>query len=323
MNGYTIVIPKYPGKVQISASRHAKYYTSLKDIPKKYQIRQYVMKNGKLYDTKNKKFVIRNEISRHKPRYVTIAGNNLYSGMHERVRMKIIYELKKAMRPHLPDKPLSELTGLPVKVTMHVYRTVENGGWDLDNFNIFYFKAFFDLLRDEGVLPEDNIQYIVAVGSEFHPITNDDERRLEFVFEQATGSHIKGHLLYQDKPTEFLTGTCEWKIKISKELETGRLMIDYDTKTYYINIGKRYVIWNAVKKVLTSIAVHALVISKPVMVSQTFYEMFANQLREIMFSHHIPVYVENIQEDKWVLELYNKTKINKNGRTGIRNNRTE
>ena len=305
----TITIPQYPTRIQLTNSRRPQYYTDVKNIPKKYQNLRYVFKAGKLYDIKRKKFVARNEASRQKPRYVTISGNNLYSRMHERVRIKIMHELKSTMRPYLPDKLDLKF---PVKVTMRVYRTVDTGNWDLDNFNIFYFKAFFDLLRDEKLIPDDSIQYIVAVGSELIPITDDAERRLEFIFETSQRSEITEHLLYQDTPVELQKGKSKWSIQLVKELETGKVLIDYDAHIYRINIGKRYIVWNALNKVLTSIAVHALIINEPVTVTHEFASMCETALKDIMFSHHIPVYIDGHDTDKWIKQLFEKT--DKNGK---------
>ena len=309
-----IIIPEYPVKVLLSNSRRNKYFTPSDKLPKKYQTKQYGYHLGKLVNLETKRPVVRNAISAGKPRYIAISGNALYSGMHERVRMKIISELKDAIRPHLPTQPFNELIGTPIKITMKVYRTVGNADWDIDNFGIFWFKAFFDILRDKKLIPDDNIQYIVGLESKFIPIINDKKRRLEFVVTRSFRNEISDHLLYQPTPIDIVNGNDGWTILIDHSLETGKMLIDYDSKNYRINIGKRYIVWNALRKILTSIAVQSLILNEPINVSLAMMQVFGDVIRDVMFSHHIPVFVNNLQEDAKTKELFTKSIIN--GSTG-------
>lgn len=318
MESLTIIIPKYPVKVKLSNARRIKYITSSDNLAKKYKTDEYEFKHGKLINKISKKPVILNSKSYGTPRYITISGNSLYSGLHERVRMKIIAEMKAAIKPHLPTTSIKELIGIPVKIVMKIYRTVGNTQWDIDNFNIFWFKAFFDTLRDEKIIGDDSIEFIVSIGSDFIPITNDDDRKLEFVITKSNRPEITNHLLYQQQLTDFNYNAIPlntWKIKI-KQLNAGQIFIDYDNKTYYIGIGKRYVIFNAAHKALVSVAVQALIMNEPISISKEMQVMFKDEFSKIMFSHHIPVYINNDVENEEIKKLFIKTKFN-NGHTTI------
>lgn len=307
MQRFSIVIPEYLTSVKVSNSRRSQFFKLGDKIPLKYSGSEYTYKQGKLYNSIEKSFIIKNSQSKSKPRYVAISGNALYARMHERIRIKIMNELKKSMLPHIPKEPLDKSL-FPLKVKMLIYRTVDKGQWDIDNFNIFYFKAFFDLLRDKGVIPDDSIEFLTGVGSEFIPVIDDKDRKLEFIFERNDNLILNNHLLYNQYNPEAIILDANWKIQISMNLSTGGLMVDYDAKTYYIGIGKKHVIWNALNKVLISIAVNSLILNEPISISQQLSEVFGDIVNEVMSSHKIPVFINEDKNDELIINLLKTTK---------------
>jgi len=306
MQTFSIVIPEYITNVRVSNSRRSQFFKLGDKIPLKYSGTEYTYKQGKLYNSVERAFIIKNSLSKDKPRYVAISGNALYARMHERIRIKIMNELKKSMLPHIPKEPLDKSL-FPLKVKMLIHRTVDKGQWDIDNFNIFYFKAFFDLLRDKGIIPDDSIEFLTGVGSEFIPVTDDKDRKLEFIFERNNNEILNNHLLYRQYNSDLMLTDVYWKIQVSMNLATGLLMTDHDNRTYHIGIGKKHVIWNALEKVLISIAVNSLILNEPISISEQLANAFEGNVKEIMKSHKIPVFINDDKPDESIINLLKTT----------------
>src|SRR5258706_5525930 len=110
MEPIIIEYPHFPEEIQISEQRRAKYFIRGKDMdkyPQKYfhSIRHdgvpvdgYSWKQHKgkflLWNERNKSFVVKNSLSAGKPRYVSIAGNDIMR-MYEHTRNKIVSTLKE------------------------------------------------------------------------------------------------------------------------------------------------------------------------------------------------------------------------------------
>jgi hypothetical protein len=63
---------------------------------------------------------------------------------------------------------------------MELHNITGEGNWDLDNLWI-YTKCIQDLLVEEGIMPDDNIQFVSKPAApEFFPISNEEDRKLVF-----------------------------------------------------------------------------------------------------------------------------------------------
>jgi hypothetical protein len=173
-----IVIPQYITKVALSESRRPVYYstTGKRKPPKK-------LLKDKLY-TVDKKGYLRYRPTGDKkvvgtPKYQKINGQDFYSGFgSHHLRMKIVAGIKNFCRPFI--KSLPKITEYPVQFEMELHNITGEGNWDLDNLWI-YTKCIQDLLVEEGIMPDDNIQFVSKPAApEFFPISNEEDRKLVF-----------------------------------------------------------------------------------------------------------------------------------------------
>lgn len=141
-----------------------------------------------------------------KPRFQRINAQDIYSGMNEMIRGKVVQEMKKFMLPFVKDIKIDKY---PVTVTLFLYDTIVNqldedgtkqnqySKWDLDNRAYLWHKCFMDLIttgktgekdRDgktiqwfKPLIPGDDIRYVTACGgTRFMPIRDYTERKLVF-----------------------------------------------------------------------------------------------------------------------------------------------
>jgi hypothetical protein len=296
-------------KVRISNRRRATYYKHGDKIPLKYRGDNYHFVKGRLTNMDTKKPIIRNANTAGKPRFVPIAGNALYTGLHERIRIAIITGIKSAFVPYLPKHLVGEVLTYPVHVNMAVYRTIGEGDWDIDNFVILYFKAFHDLLKDEGKIPDDSIRYISGTSSVFYPVNNESAHKLVFTLTSDVRLEIKSQLFYDDTIYPIVYGTAKWTILISDKADAGELMIDYDACAFIVGIGKKHVLWNAVRKVLNGIARYAIILNTDIEVSVEMAEMFNDLLVEKLSNESIQVKINpDTKTSEWTLNLFKNTK---------------
>jgi hypothetical protein len=197
-----IEIPNYIRQVQLSASRMPKFYEMVKGklkgkaLPLKYQTPDYkfrvVMKGKKaktLLCDKHGQPVVSNPQSQGTPRLYTINGQDLYnSNIHTHTRNKIVTAIKKSLQPYLLRMPAIKLEDYPLIIKMEVHDLIKdpllkNQDWDLDNrAQGWYVKCFQDLLKSEGKIIEDSIQYITGPPAPvFIPVEKAEDRKLVFI----------------------------------------------------------------------------------------------------------------------------------------------
>jgi hypothetical protein len=301
MKNVEIIIPQYPTQIKTSNRRRATYYKKENAIPLKYQNNNYVFNNkGVLIEAATKKPVIKNSRSVNTPRYITIGGNLIYSGIHERVRIKIMNSIKTYFKKHIPNIKLKDTLKLPLEVTMEVHRPIDNGNWDIDNFAIIYIKAFFDSIVDKKLIDDDNIKNIISVKTKYVPITNEDDRRLVFIINSTDDDIFKTHLFYNEPDKEIRSEPDKnleyYNLIIDSDLKTGQLLINDSNKSYSIGIGKKHIIWNALNKTLTSIAIHCLQKNVGVTVTKNVSSHLKAPITNILLNKGIPVAVNNLKE---------------------------
>jgi hypothetical protein len=178
-----ITIPEYITRVALSESRRAVYYsTKGKRKPPKSLLKnpQYVVdKKGFLRNRVTGDKVVANKKVVGTPKFQKINGQDFYSGFgSHHIRMKIVAGIKNFMRPFIRQIP--PIAEYPVQFEMDLYNVIGEGNWDLDNLWI-YTKCFQDLLVEEGIMPDDNIQFVTKPAApEFFPIADESERKLVF-----------------------------------------------------------------------------------------------------------------------------------------------
>lgn len=103
-------------------------------------------------------------VGKTKPKKYYLSLNTLYGGIHYRVRMKILADVKEFLKQNM-DSSLID----PEKVTPYSTLTITYGTtrtmtpktlWDTSNICIFWDKMFCDLLQELGYLLNDNAYFL-------------------------------------------------------------------------------------------------------------------------------------------------------------------
>lgn len=298
-----ITIPQFIEEVQLSQKRRKKYFQSKDKIPSKYADKErYVFKkSGKftyLYDIEEKDFVLKNPISAGSPSKMRISGNEIYARMHERKRMAIVKAIKDNMRPYLPKKIDLKF---PIHIDIDLYTTPKFCNWDLDNLWI-YNKCFQDLLVDEGLIPEDNIMYITKPGApRYIPVVNDDDRKMEFIIYEDKDLRIVNHIMFSlDEKKDFAYLVKEeintrpskfYQIKRSTDGALGDLIIDQYSGSFFIQIGKRKIIYGALIKALGRVYSQCIQLNCFPYVSEEFFQKHKEILKKELCDKGIPVFI--------------------------------
>jgi hypothetical protein len=148
-----VKIPKFPTHVLTAKTRKPKY---------------------------NKKGKCTNKNLLYKPKYSKINTNKLYSGYgsyHERIT--IVAGIKEAFRPKIQSQ-MNPVDQNPIKILMEIQDVKGKGEWDLDNKAWIYFKAFQDLLVEQGIIPDDSVTYVTGNEYLFSPVDHVDDRQMAF-----------------------------------------------------------------------------------------------------------------------------------------------
>ena len=287
----TVRIPNYITEVKVSNSRRAKNFKEGNKVPDKYLTSRYVWKNSRLFDTETKLYVVKNPIAVGTPRYQSIAGNEIYARMHERVRMVIVKAIKEDYAPHMPDKLDLKY---PIALSMNIFTHPKYLNWDVDNLWI-YIKCFQDLLKDRGLIIDDDIRYIKSSGQiNFHPLIGDAEPALEFNLVEL---NKPSHVMYNLEPKEFifrniLMHNSLYNLTRTKDGNLGDVIANIDEKTFYLNVGKLKVSEKAVTKALIKVFHHCIHYNiDSVSISEPFYLHFKDHLTKELLNRGIEVRV--------------------------------
>jgi hypothetical protein len=200
-----IEVPKYITEVVLAKARNPKYITQVSDCNKTQLKRldsgQYNWEkiSGKtiLYDTITGDRVIKNPLTAGKPRIQRINGQDFYSGFsHHSVRQKIVQAIKEDFLPHF--KKIKLIENFPIQIDFIYYDELnlktsgkkiarKNQSKDIDNMRFAYEKCSLDLLTTIKKIPDDNLQFIRKISSEFIP---SSERKLQIVIREYNQTNI-------------------------------------------------------------------------------------------------------------------------------------
>ncbi len=175
-----IEIPGYITHVELSKSRRKKYFTPDDRIPLKYQKEHYKFIKGRLTDTETKEVVVKNPRVAGTPRLKKINGQDFYSGtVMPQVRAKIVAEMKKFFSVHFQGIPAIDAEHFPVEMELEIHYTMKNDLFDIDNLGWVYTKVIQDVLKDEKIIPDDDIRYIrKSGGCQFVPVEDEEDRKI-------------------------------------------------------------------------------------------------------------------------------------------------
>lgn len=206
-----IKIPNYITEVMLSKKRKPRYIfdevdcniTQLKRLNKgEYKFQSaLVTKTRKaicLCDSEGNP-IIKNSFSVNKPKMQPISGQAFYSGFsHHSVRQKIVDEIKQSFLPYF--KKLPEIKKFPIQIDFIYYdelnlrttgstknKTRRKQSKDVDNLRFSYEKCSLDLLTTLRKIPDDNLQFIRKISSEFIP---SNERMLLIVIREYNQTNI-------------------------------------------------------------------------------------------------------------------------------------
>lgn len=341
MTPITIEYPDFPEEIQIAAKRRAQHFDQGDVLPRKYLAWDMSSKDmlptplspnyrwksntgrKQLWDMRMKQWVIKNPLSASKPRFVTIAGNDIMR-MHEHTWAKIVVILKnffierlgkyshtvkitedgKTKETHIYE-PLFTITKFPVNISMEIHTFPRFGNWDLSNLWI-YNKCFEDAMQEAGVIPNDNIRFITQPGApKFVPVTREEDRKMIFTINTETDGRILGHLLYQSA----MMGVhkepwSETQAQVTRPFNTFRLQTtthgkagDLSIESVYIKPSKTIMNVNLGKddkfaeKGFIRVRNQCFQLNMIPEVSLFTWQSFERQLREIFLNQGIPVIV--------------------------------
>lgn len=183
-----ITIPQFIKEVQLSKARRAKYFYAGQKIPKKYSdknlfaFKSYNITAGKvliLTDLTTNQKVIANSRVAGKPKMLRITGNSFYTGFPSfMIRDKVVDVIKESLNPYFFRGLKASLIGeFPLYLEFQYY-DVKKQSQDIDNKRYIYEKCTLDLLQKLEIIPNDNIDYITKLSSEFFEVDNEEDRKL-------------------------------------------------------------------------------------------------------------------------------------------------
>ena len=188
MDLLVIEIPKFITHVQLSKKRKAKYYTMHDEIPKRYSKCKFNAK-GILVDDFGYP-IIKNPIAAGTPKYAKINTQVIYRGNGHFTRSKMVHEMKEFFRDYICGIPPIDPKNFPLEIELQIHCPKGKGDFDVDNMSGIYTKTIHDCLVDCGLIPDDNINYIMKTESQYLPVKTDEERKLVIILRKNKPNKI-------------------------------------------------------------------------------------------------------------------------------------
>lgn len=178
-----VVIPDYPDKVLTAKARRAIPYISAtskakgnRDIPRSfYNPDKYHFNDiGILISKKTGEPQLANPQTAGKPRYWVVNFQDIWNQkLAMQSRATVIDKLKDVLRPYI--RLVQPIRVFPIEISITLYDT--ECPVDISNRGAIYTKVIEDLLVKEGIIPDDNVQYINCSGrTKFIPVEKDKKR---------------------------------------------------------------------------------------------------------------------------------------------------
>jgi len=279
-----IVLPNYPTKLPMTKGRRKKYFTKEDKLPKKLQGDRYIFKKDRLFDTETKSFLIKNEKFIDKPRYQPLSYNKIST----RLKIPVLIKLKEWMTPYMPSS--LNMSG-PLRVYAIVYDFPIPLEKDLDNMHIYY-KAFLDLLKQRGMIKNDDKRYITEAGGfTFHPIYKKEDRALVFIIEKDERTIIRSSMMYNLEQKSVKRGTVKGvELRSSEESLPGILLTTKDV--LYMNFGKTKIIKVNADRLFRAAFNYCINNNTECWVSQEFYRIHSDRIQRFLLDIGIQVNIK-------------------------------
>jgi hypothetical protein len=295
----TIIIPEYITRVQISNARRPTYYKEGVNLPvilKKgidegqYTFKEYKGMIGKpklLYNLDKKEFIVKNKEFVGLPRFASIGGNILYSGLNEHIRIAMITAIKANFTPYM--KKIKPITKFPIQITAEIHTIPGLCNWDIDNLWI-YIKAFQDLSKELGIIPDDSVRYITKPPSfEFYPVPELKLRKMIFTLE-TDQRVITNHLMFNRQPGRIVpvkgqfSSIMQVLYVVVGDIPLGEVSI---TKTgehirCEVGLGKTNISYPKLTDSLKTVKYWAIQYNVPIVIDSMFGSEYANYNQDII-----------------------------------------
>ena len=106
-----------------------------------------------------------------------LTNNIFYGGVHWAIRKKLVelckFYLISKMRAY---KPIDE-EQLPIKIEI-VYSSPKHT-FDIDNKAGYWLKVLLDLIKQKGIVPDDNVKFISEITSKYRRLDKKEDDILE------------------------------------------------------------------------------------------------------------------------------------------------
>lgn len=302
MTEQKIIIPQFVQNIVLAEAKRTKYYERGSDqVPERYSGVNYEWKKTggrgryRLWDKRRSDWVIKNPASAGKPRIKSIAGNDIWMGVHERVRMKIVEAVKENFLPHLPSQINLRF---PIRGEMIVYATPRFADWDIGNLWL-YDKIFWDLLVREKLIPDDSILYVTKSGGpKYVPIVHEEDRRMEFILSEEDDPLVLSHIMYNLQPKSaillpepFMFDYKTYLIKEDSRGEPGSVFVQSDIKEILISTGKTKTIYGAARRAFKSLFSLCIQLNSHVTMTQDLFNKYRKFVAEELQQRGIQVYL--------------------------------
>lgn len=286
-----IVFPDYPTKVRMTEGRRPVYYGIKDVIPLKYRNQWYYFRAGKLWDSVNKEWIVKNKQSLDKPRYLPLSYNKIGT----RQKVPVLIKLKEYMKPFIP-KTLNILT--PCMIDCTVYDQPIPLHKDLDNMHIYY-KAFLDLLVDMGHLKDDSKQFVTQAGGfRYVPVAKTSERQLIFSLKMDMRHSIREHVMYNMSPKKLVRSKRKQGIGIESgkttltgwKIPPGEWSFDAPMgETLLLNFGTTKVTSTHADKLFRAMFAFCINNNTPCSVNEEFYRVHKARIQKFLLNEGVQV----------------------------------
>ena len=130
--------------------------------------------------------------------WIKVNMNKIYGAVNFHVREKLVSALKAYLIPQVPKGKF--LSKFPVKVTIELHVPINYGSvrrrktdgtilwrkpshdyipnWDFDNVINAWYKTIQDVIKLNGIIPEDTVIYVDEKHEKFIPCETLDERKI-------------------------------------------------------------------------------------------------------------------------------------------------
>lgn len=312
--------PNYIEQVQIANSQPAKFYKFGEKIPKLYgqavklnqgfTWRKKLDQKGRasmcLFDLRTSAFIIKNSRLLDSPRFANVAGNQILR-MNEWEWPVIVISLKEMFMEKLgvftgkletdakgkrrkQYRPAFTLESTPITVRMEIHTLPGAANWDVDNHWIYH-KCFLDAMKDAGIIPDDNIRYIVAAGeTRFIPVSRETDRKLLFfISDTVSYPHIINHVMYRKQLPARRSVLDTISLDTMSEGKPGDVIVNLDLNVIRINIGKSRFSTTGMARALIKVRHQCIQTNKDIWVSHEFYEKHYTYLKQFLMDENIYV----------------------------------